>query len=97
MWSWFGKNTTYRLGKLACAFTVFEKLAAAYLYRMRISRVRACIDVYSTIMYTHELMHEPLSTAFREKQVNKPIIMLMSIGLPRTDPVRFPLREGIRG
>ena len=36
MWSWFGKNTTHRV------FTVFEKLVAAYLYRTRISRARAC-------------------------------------------------------
>ena len=28
MWSWFGKNTTYRRSYIACVFTVFEKPVA---------------------------------------------------------------------
>ena len=53
MWSWFGKNTTYRCSYIACTcvFTVFEKLVAAYLYRICISHVRACTHN----LYTHEL------------------------------------------
>ena len=38
---------------LARVFTVFEKLVAAFLYCMRISRVRAC----TCNLYTHELTH----------------------------------------
>ena len=36
--------------QLARVFTVFEKLVAAYLYRMRISRVRTCVF----LMYAHD-------------------------------------------
>ena len=47
MWSWFAKSTTYRRSnKLARVFTAFGKLVAAFLYRMRISRVRACTCIH---------------------------------------------------
>ena len=40
-------------------FTVFEKLVAAFLYRMRISRVRACTCIHYVHPRTHAFVMLP--------------------------------------